>query len=119
MVSPLEGPIRRTIGKALKSTFYAAKITRTVTTGGDPWDPGSGETTITEYSCRGFVDAYSDFYLANSLINSGDVKVVILTDSLATTPTVSDTVTIRGKTYSIINVSPDPALATYTIQARG
>lgn len=119
MVSPLEGPIRRTIGKALKSTFYAAKITRTTSVPGEnPWDPPS-ETITTDYPCRGFVDSYSDFYLANSLINSGDVKVVILTDSLAITPALSDTVTIRGKTYSIINISPDPALATYTIQARG
>lgn len=119
MVSPLEGPIRRTIGKALKSTFYAAKVSRTTVEENpdEPWNPGV-ETT-THYPCRGFVDTYSDFYLANSLINSGDVKVVILTDSLAITPTLSDTVTIRGKTYSIINVSPDPAVATWTIQARG
>jgi hypothetical protein len=29
-----------------------------------------------------------------------------------------DRVTARGKSYSIIDVSSDPALATYTLQAR-
>lgn len=42
----------------------------------------------------------------------------ILASTLAITPTTSDTVTIRGTTYSIIDVSTDPAQALWVVQAR-
>ena len=120
MTSPLEGPIRRVIGKAMAPIFYSAVVSRTVAGEPDPetpWIPG--QPVVTQYPCRAFVDTYSNFLLANSLILAGDVKVVILTDSLEITPTPSDTVTVRGKSYAIINVAPDPANATLTLQARG
>jgi len=41
-----------------------------------------------------------------------------LSFSLAITPTLMDIITIRGKTYAIMNVSSDPANATWILQGR-
>lgn len=116
MTSPLEGKISKIVGKALKATFYAAKITRETPGDGPAYDPGP--STYVDYPCRGMVDSYNDFVIDGTRIQTGDVKTVILTDTLSITPTTADTATIRGKTYSIVNVSADPAQATWVVQGR-
>jgi hypothetical protein len=123
MASPLEGPIRKTIGKAMRSVFYEAIIPRTealeeMPPDHPPWEPWNPETITHEHKCRAFVDTYSDFHIASSLVQSGDVKIVVLVDSLAITPTLLDTITIRGRSYTILNVSSDPAEATWILQCR-
>lgn len=120
MASPLEGALRRTIGKAMSSTFYACTVTRSIPGSTDPpyspWAPGP--PTLQPHACKGLVDGYSVFERTNTLIVTGDVKVLILASTLAITPTTSDTVTIRGTTYSVIDVSTDPAQALWVLQAR-
>lgn len=116
MASPLEGSIRRTIGKAMRSIFHTVTVIRSTPGGGPPWDPG--EPVLVEYPGKGFIDDYSDFALTNSNIQSGDRKVVVLADSLEITPETSDLVRVRGQTFSVLNVATDPAEATWTLQAR-
>lgn len=122
MDSILLGDLAGTIGDALIDAAipFALTISRDVTTGGDPFDPGSGTTVTTDYSCQGFVDTFSAFDVANSLVLAGDVRIIVVATTLdmPSPPSPGDRVTANGKTYSVLNVSADPALATYTLQAR-
>lgn len=118
MSSPLEGSLAKAIGNGLKGLFYDATLTRTTVTGGDPYDPGSGTTTTETFACQAFEDTYSTFERQNTLIQAGDVKVVVLATTLATTPTTADKITTRGVTRSIVSVERDPAGATWTCQVR-
>ena len=121
MTSPLEGKIAATIGKAFASTFYACTVTRT-TPGtpnpATPWEPTT--PTVTVYTCKGMVDEYSDYAVANSLVEAKDRKILILATSLDIEPDhATDSVTIRGATYNIVPpVKIDPAMAVWEIQGR-
>lgn len=118
MASILDGELAETIGSALIDANIPFDITVTRATPGDgpPYDPG--DPTLTDYPCQGFVDTYSDLFRTDALIEAGDVKVVIIANTLAIEPMPTDTVTARGKTYNVITVSADPALALYELQAR-
>ena len=78
------------------------------------------EVTNTDvtYTTKGFVDEYSNYERENSTIETGDRKIFLLAEDLGTTPKVGDEVTIEGETFRAIDVKPDPAKATYTIQGR-
>lgn len=118
MTSPLEGSLAKTVGKAMAGLFYSATLSRSETTGGNAWDPGSGTTTTVDYACKAIEDSYSLFEQQNTLIQAGDVKVIVLATTLAVTPVTSDKITTRGVTRAIVNVQRDPAGATWTLQAR-
>lgn len=115
MTSPLEGALAAKIGKAFgKSLFYDAVLTRE-TPGtpnpSTPWIPGVPVTAT--YPCKAIVDTYSDFAVANSLVDAQDRKVLILSASLSVRPTDLDKVTIRGTVYRVVSVDTDPAEAVW------
>lgn len=119
MDSILDGSLADDIAAALDSAGipFAVTITRDVPQDSpDPADPLPPVTT--SYDGNGFVDDWDASYLASSLVERGDVKIIIIATSIAIVPDTGDRVTVRGKTYSVLNVSADPALATYTLQAR-
>ena len=116
MTSILDGALAKTVGKALGGVFYVATLTRLTPGVGPAWDPGA--PTETAHACKGLVDTYSAYERQNTLIQAGDVKVLLLATSLAITPTAGDKVTIRGVAYNIIDVSTDPAKAVWVLQAR-
>lgn len=120
MTSPLQGALAAKIGKAFgKALFYDAVLTRETPGTPDPsspWIPGT-PTTAT-YACKAIVDTYSDFAVANSLVDAQDRKVLILATSLSVAPTDLDKVTIRGATYRIISVDTDPADAVWECQCK-
>lgn len=122
MASILEGELAEIIGDALEDADipYAVTITRITGTNdpGTPWDPSDDTIETTDYECRGYVDTFDDSYRAGGLVQQGDLKVVIVANTLSITPTLADTVTVRGETYNIVNVSSDPALALWEVQAR-
>jgi hypothetical protein len=116
-MSILEGELAETIGDALLGADIPLDLVVTRSTsggGGDPWDPDP--PTLTDYPCKGFVDSYTALERAGTLIEASDVKVVIVAKTLAIKPTPADTVKVRGKTYSIVNVSADPAVALWELQ---
>jgi hypothetical protein len=94
---------------------YDLTVVRHVTTGGPAWDPTFEDEP---HPCRGWVDAWTDAEMLGSLVESGDVKIIVIVQSLDIQPTVADSITARGETFAIVSVMPDPAMATYTIQAR-
>ena len=119
-MSILQGDLADDVTAALDAAGvpYALVVSRTTTTGGDPWDPGSGETTTTDYACSGWLDSYGLDLIDGTIIQSGDVRVIILQSSIAIDPAPADTVTIDGQTYTIISVKADPAGTLWDVQAR-
>jgi len=120
IMSILEGELAETIGDALLDADILLDVVVTRSTpgggGGDPWDPDP--PTLTDHPCKGFVDSYRSLERAGTLIEASDVKVVIVAKTLAIGPSPADTVRVRGKRYSIVNVSADPALALWELHAR-
>jgi hypothetical protein len=94
---------------------YPITIVRHVITGGPAWDPTFEDEP---HPCRGWVDAWTDAETFGTLIESGDAKIIVIVQSLDIQPTTADSITARGQTFAIVSVMPDPALATYTVQAR-
>jgi len=122
MTSPLSGAIAKAIYGGMKGVFLDATLTRTTPGTPDPdepWVPVSDTTT--DYPCKAIVEQYSDFQIANSLVQANDRKVLILANSLSVVPQLTtDAVTVRGETYQIIGeVKTDPALAVWEVQGRG
>ncbi|WP_321340953.1 hypothetical protein [Breoghania sp.] len=121
MSSILDGELAETISAALLDASVPYDVTvRRITPGEpdpeEPWVPV--EDVVTDFPCKGFTESYSETYLATGVVLSGDVKVVVLFPTLSTMPAPGDLVLVRGETYSVVNVAPDPALATLEIQAR-
>lgn len=120
MTSILEGELAQTISDALIDAGipYDVTVTRTVRGDYDPAVGGYPETT-THYPCKGFVESYSDLLRATGVVGPGDVKIVVLGPTLDIVPSPTDTITARGRTFSIISVTADPAGATIEVQGRG
>lgn len=117
MASPLQGSLAATIGKAFNSLFLDAVLTRDVAViSPDPADPLP--PTQATYGCKGIVQAYSDYFRKNDLVQASDRKVLILAVSLGIRPLEGDRITIRGITFTAISVSTDPAEACWEIQGR-
>jgi len=120
MVSPLQGALAARIGRAFANIFYEATVQRTLMTG--PIDPGKPQTpgarTTVSYPCKGIVDTYSDYAIAETLVDAQDRKILILATSISIEPTDGDRVVIRGETYMIISVKTDPAKAVWELQCR-
>jgi hypothetical protein len=80
----------------------------------------SKTSTKTNYVGKGFVDDYEDRYIDGTIIRRGDRKVIILGASLPSgvVPKPTDQTIIEGETKTIVNVTRDPAGATYECQVR-
>lgn len=73
----------------------------------------------TDYIARGFDTLIGAFDLPNTTILVGDTKFVLMADGLTKPPVVNDKMQTRaGKWITVQNVASDPALATFTVQAR-
>jgi hypothetical protein len=121
------------INKAMGPLLLTATLTRTVegTRSSSALTAGTvvGATT-TSWTCKGFTDSYKNNEIMGfrhggaevdgTLIKTGDRKIVILGGSLPDDidPTTNDTVTIEGVIWRIIQVTRDPAAATFTCQGR-
>jgi hypothetical protein len=115
VVSPLEGQIRKQIGKGFSGIFLAATLTRDGATTGPAYDPIKG--TPASYSCKAVVDTYSDYLQSTGLVSANDRQVLILAESLSVMPAPMDRITIRNATFTISKVDTDPALAVWTCKA--
>lgn len=117
--SNLEGELANAISAALEDAAipYGLTVSRTVMIPGpNPWDPE--EESTTHYTGRGFADEYDNSYRTGGLIEQGDIRVIVVADTIAIEPAAGDKVTVRGVTYNVVSVSADPALATWSLQAR-
>lgn len=119
MASILEGELAQTIADALLDAEipFDIVVSRSTTADGpNQWTPGAAVTTT--YACKGFVEDWSIEYIAAGMVQANDLRVVIFAATLAIAPEPGDTVTVRGKSYGVLTVSPDPAVATFVMQVR-
>lgn len=118
MTSFLAGSLADQVTSALSAVFLDATLTRVTTTGSDPTQPGTPNPTTTAYACKAIEDTYSIIERAGGNVQEGDVKVLVLAQTLATVPQLTDTITTGGVERRIISFTRDPAGATWEIQAR-
>lgn len=82
---------------------------------------GGKAKTETAYTCRGFIEDYTDEQLEGSIVKKGDRKIILIGDSIESgaVPDVNDKITIESRTFQIVGpVKRDPAAATYECQGR-
>lgn len=109
--------IRSEIGGVFEDTslfFAEAALTRSAAGGGWNDAPGSAQ----KYACKAMISAYSDHLRAVAGIPDTDVKMMIVGTSIEVDPLKGDTVTVGGRSWSLIRVDTDPARAMWTCQAR-
>ena len=124
-MSLLEGDIAEMVADGLMAADLPYEITITRMTEGTPrppdhpsWEPWDDEAVEVKHACMGFVDTYSAFLVASGVVDAGDVKIVLLQTQTPVVPLLTDTITARGKVYTALEISEDPAKATYEIRAR-
>ncbi|MCY0150888.1 hypothetical protein OEG84_25110 [Hoeflea sp. G2-23] len=97
-----------------------AGTTATIIRAGTPTGPAHNPTP---YACTVVYDQWRADQIDGTLIQRGDLKILVAASDLAITPTPADTFKDGdGKEYAIINVTPlQPAgvAVMYEIQARG
>lgn len=81
---------------------------------------GGTNPSSVDYTVKGFVSDYTEYQIDGTIIQKGDRVVVILGASLpdGVIPKPDDQVVAEGKTGVVINVTRDPAGATYQCQWR-
>lgn len=113
----LEGDIAKAIYAGFRGKLLKGTLTRTVPGGGLDAHGDPIASTVTNFSCEGFVENFSAFYRAQAGIPDTDVKVLIFAQSITTVPTKDDVITFRGTKYQIRRILEiDPAVATYQLQ---
>ena len=117
-MSILEGEIAEQISDALVEAAIPVAVTVTRQVQDPESSPWAPTFTTVDYSCQGLRDSYTALDRAGGNILESDVKVLILAPTLAIEPVPGDSVTIDGKTYSVVTVSTDPAGALWEVQAR-
>jgi len=117
----LTGGLAATINKAFKNVFMDATLARDTRSGGTSYEPGP--VTTATYSCKAIEDSYGAMFMANGLVDTNNVKILVLAGSLAVEPQPLDRITIRGKTYTVSTASAgvppvqsDPARATWELR---
>lgn len=94
-----------------------------IQSGWDPVTETGGETVVT-YTGRGVLSRYKSSRIDNVNILAGDLRLIALKNEVTDEPaidhsiTAPDLVTGNPQDYTVIDVSTDPAAATYKIQLR-
>ncbi len=80
---------------------------------------GRTEDDGTDYDIRALVTEYSEFTrsLAGGRIAVSDRKAIVLANGLAVNPKIGDAFT-QGATWNVVDVSSDPARATFELHLR-
>ena len=121
MTSPIAG-IASQIYAGFKDIFFNATLTRDTVTDSSPDVEFDPVITSTDYTCKAIRDGFITRPMAGGLAKVGDVKILILANSISVTPRNGDRVAIDddtvGGTFAIIEVETDPATALWTCAAR-
>ena len=113
----LTGGIAKIVQGATKLVTYSISLSRTtIAAGNEAWEVGV--TSETAYPCRGVVIDYKDYRIDGTVIKRGDRQVMVIANTLSVVPVSGDKITAQGAIYFVVNVSRDPATATWTLQVR-
>lgn len=110
--------VSKEVRSALKGGLAMLIYRQKQISGGGPLDPDGGQVTYTDYKCEGFFDSYSAYEIANTLIEGGDKKVIIIADSLAIEPQSHDMISNGQQSFNIVNIDADPTKSIYEMQVR-
>ncbi len=114
-MSVLDGELATILQDALVSAeIPQACVVTTQTVTGPPYDP---VITNVDNGALGWVDDYTTLERVNSSVQLNDRKVYVLCSALFT-PVPGNTVTIGGKTFTVITVQRDPAATAWVLQCR-
>jgi hypothetical protein len=110
--------IPATIGAAFANVFRDATLTRV--SGRTSDGRGGYSQTTTDDACKALVTEYTAFQRLSAGIPANERKILVLATTLANSapPATGDTITIQGRTWSIVEVSSDPANATYECRGK-
>jgi hypothetical protein len=121
MTSPLSG-IASQIYSGFKDIFFNATLTRDTVTDSSPDVAFDPTITSADYACKAIRDGFITRPMGGGLAKVGDVKILILANSITVTPRNGDRVVIDddtvGGTFVIIETETDPATALWTCAAR-
>lgn len=106
------------ISGALSDVFRDATLTR-ITPNVSDGRGGYTQTTTTD-ACKALVTEYTAWQKQALGIPANERKILILAATLNSglAPKPADTVTIQGRTWSIVEVGSDPANATYECRGK-
>lgn len=116
MVSPLAGPLAKTIYKSFKAIFLDATLTRDGINSGEGYSPNLAEPTV--YTCKAIAQP-SKGAQGTDIVSSTDTKILILRNSLSVNPEPLDRIAIPSQGISGVipsdpkAISSDPAAATW------
>lgn len=118
MSSILEGELAGQVADALSVARvpYALSIRVTIPGSGPSYDPGP--PTYENHDCEGWAESFNDDEVDGTRIRATDTRVLVLTPTLAITPTTADRIIVAGKSLAIINLKRDASGALLEIQAR-
>lgn len=85
--------------------------------GTETYDPATGDLTgsPTDYATKGLIENYSDFFIAQGIVQSGDRKVTIAAASLTVSPEQGDTLLIGTESFDVVEVKREYAGDTAVI----
>jgi len=120
-VKLFDGGIRKIVGNALSPHFFDAVLTRyaiPASPARKPWDAGT--PTETTFTCKALFEDYSEALRLDGTVKRGQRKVLILAQTLSTTPRATDklTITSLGESAVIAEVATDPARACWTCDSK-
>lgn len=128
MTSPLAGSLAKAIHKGMKSLFLDATLTIDLVPDSPAYDPFDPPVPVpTDYPCKAVRDNYGVGHIASGLVDTKDVKIIILQRSLSVTPISGARISITGQggPWTIVSDAPgqpavtaDPANATWECRAR-
>jgi hypothetical protein len=106
------------VNAAMASLFRPAALKGTVTRVSD--GRGGFEEVFSVHACRALVTDYTAYQRAAGSIPADERKVLVLAASIADgrVPRPSDTITIQGRVWDVVEVTSDPANATYEARCR-
>lgn len=107
--------------RLLEQFGTSAVLTRTTLGSYDPASGTTGTATVTNYACYAARFEYAQRDIDGTLVRSGDQRIYLdVQDTVM--PRTGDTVTLGGRTYTVVTARAiDPALTAvlYEVQARG
>lgn len=119
MVSPLAGPLAKTIFKSFKGIFLDATLTRDGVNSGQGYSPNLAEPTV--YTCKAIAQPSSGAR-GTDIVSETDTKILILRNSLSVSPEPLDRIEIPIQGISGVipsdpkAVNSDPAAATWEVR---
>ena len=103
---------------ALKGQLLDATLTKVAAGTRTPGAlTGGTNPTDTDYACEGFIDSKNRKDVGGTLVEDGNVFVVLIGNSIASdqVPAIGDKVTTESTEYRIRALDRDPDAATYTL----